>query len=526
MFGALCSNEFHDSIYNCPSSAAGEECSLYNGNFILESLGLSANWVTEPTIISIRFAVFCYLGSWIGLAFGGTEPVVSSGHARAPNNGHNHEHSVGKAIMAGLSIASLRSLDVGLHEFALDMDQRSSWGTKQLRRSIFAPITANFEAGQLNVVMGPSGCGITSLLNAVAHRLNSNFRVPYRLSGRLLLNGTEPSNTVIQSVASYVSQNDDGLPPSLTVRETLHFAAALRLPSHLSEAANRSQAEQILRKLGLKDCADIMVGNELLKGISGGEKRRVTIAVQVLMNPRILLLDEPTSGLDAFRAGSIIEVLHGLANEGQTIILSLHQSRSDIFGQFGNLLLLAKAGQPVYSGPAEDVLDYFDKCLGCRCPKNMNPADFIIDNISADTKQSKELSGTRKTHLSAEKWAAHMRETRVAVPRIADLETLKTIPEGNSNTTTPHVSVPNQRSLFKRQISKPAEIGALLRQRTGLTTSLPVLLNRGLINFRRQPPVLLGRTMQVVGLAVVITCFFAPLKSDYASIQTRVGFIQ
>ena len=84
--------------------------------------------------------------------------------------------------------------------------------------------------------------------------------------------------------------------------------------------------------MGLKDCADNLVGNDLVKGISGGEKRRVTIAVQILTDPRILLLDEPTSGLDAFTASSIMEVLQGLAQEGRTLILTIHQARSDRIG--------------------------------------------------------------------------------------------------------------------------------------------------------------------------------------------------
>ncbi len=126
----------------------------------------------------------------------------------------------------------------------------------------------------------------------------------------------------------------------------------------MSKAEKYKRAEEVLLKMGLKDCADNLVGNELVKGISGGEKRRVTIAVQILTDPRILLLDEPTSGLDAFTASSIMEVLQGLAQEGRTLILTIHQARSDLFKHFGNVLLLARGGSPVYSGPTKEMLAY------------------------------------------------------------------------------------------------------------------------------------------------------------------------
>jgi len=110
----------------------------------------------------------------------------------------------------------------------------------------------------------------------------------------MLFNGSTPSDSVVRSLCSYVTQDDDALLPSLTVRETLRYAAALRLPGTMSAAEKERRAEEIILKMGLRDCADTIIGSEFLKGISGGQKRRVTIAVQILTEPRILLLDEPT----------------------------------------------------------------------------------------------------------------------------------------------------------------------------------------------------------------------------------------
>lgn len=105
----------------------------------------------------------------------------------------------------------------------------------------------------------------------------------------MLFNGSKVSDNVIKALCSYVTQDDDALLPSLTVRETLHFAAGLRLPKWMSAKEKIQKAEDILFKMGLKHCADTMVGSEFVKGISGGEKRRVSIAVQILTEPRILL---------------------------------------------------------------------------------------------------------------------------------------------------------------------------------------------------------------------------------------------
>ena len=119
------------------------------------------------------------------------------------------------------------------------------------------------------------------------------------------------------------------------MRETLHFAAALRLPIWMSKDQKIARAESVLLDLNLRECADGFIGDMKKKGISRGEKRRVTIAVQLLTDPHVLILDEPTSGLDAFTASSIIDVLRVLAAKGKkTVILSIHHARSDLFKYF------------------------------------------------------------------------------------------------------------------------------------------------------------------------------------------------
>jgi ABC-type multidrug transport system ATPase subunit len=217
------------------------------------------------------------------------------------------------------------------------------------------------------------GSGKSSLLNILCRRLHGSLTSRYHYSGELLFNNTAPTDNVIRALTSYVVQDDTALLPSLTVRETLQFAAIIRLPPHMTKSQKVARAEEVLAQLGLRHCADTLVGSEFVKGISGGEKRRVSIAIQILTDPKILMLDEPSSGLDANTAHSMIELLEALAKEGRTIICTIHQSRSDLFPLFGNLLLLASGGRMIYSGKGEDMIGYFEHA-GFPCPTFANPA--------------------------------------------------------------------------------------------------------------------------------------------------------
>ncbi len=143
-----------------------------------------------------------------------------------------------------------------------------------------------------------------------------------------------------------------------SVRETLNTAAALRLPAGLSDDAIRDRVDAVIWALGLKDVADTRIGSEMQRGISGGEKRRVSIGVQLLTDPQLLVLDEPTTGLDSFTSHNLAQHLVQLARQGKTVILSIHQPRSDIFHLFDDILLLAR-GHIVYSvcvGAGGDLL--------------------------------------------------------------------------------------------------------------------------------------------------------------------------
>ncbi|KAH7091129.1 ABC transporter-like protein [Paraphoma chrysanthemicola] len=483
-FGALSANEFTGQFYDCPFEGGESDpaCKEYTGQFILDSLGFPDDWVWRPMLALTGYVIAFYIGAGFIFKFWSAEIVM----ARARPS--TVDASAGKEKMAEPKPGDVRTVTIRLNDFGLDIEKRSV--RKQWTKAILKPLSADFRAGSLNVIMGPSGSGKTSLLNSMAGRLKDDLSTKYKKFGSMTFNGAEPSQDVVHAICSFVTQDDDALLASLTVRETLRYAAGLRLPKWMSKEQKMQRAEQILLKMGLKDCADNLIGNDLIKGISGGEKRRVTIAVQILTEPRVLLLDEPLSGLDAFTALSIVDVLRGLAKEGRTLVVTIHQPRSDLFAHFGNILLLARGGFPIYAGPAGDMLTHF-AAQGYECPQHVNPADFALDLITVDLQhEAREVASRAKVRKLIESWNSDM-----------------------------------FRAMQAGSIATPAELGSLAREPSSFMSAYSILIRRMTRNMFRQPDIMIARIMQVVGMGIVLALYFAPLKNDYFAIQNRMGFL-
>ncbi|KTF76382.1 hypothetical protein cypCar_00034084 [Cyprinus carpio] len=171
---------------------------------------------------------------------------------------------------------------------------------------------------------------------------------------------------------------NDILMGTLTVRENLAFSANLRLSrKEYSSADKQMRVDSVIQELGLNDCADTKIGTMFLRGVSGGEKKRCSIGMELITAPSLLFLDEPTTGLDANTANSIMELLQKLSKKGKTVIFSIHQPRYSIFSQFDHLTLINK-GEITYAGAANRAISYFED-LGYKCEPFNNPADFFLD---------------------------------------------------------------------------------------------------------------------------------------------------
>ncbi|KCV68816.1 hypothetical protein H696_04233 [Fonticula alba] len=253
---------------------------------------------------------------------------------------------------------------------------------KTVEKVILDKVSGQAQPGRLLAIMGPSGGGKTSLLDSISGRLRTR-------GGTVTVNGG-PMPSHFRLLASYVMQ-DDLLFESLTPRELLTFAARVRLSSSLSTKDIRFHVERLLDRLSLTRSADTRVGqaggsgsgSRGRRGLSGGERKRVAIAYEMITNPALLFLDEPTTGLDAFMALSLIELLRSLAAEGHTVVTTIHQPSSDIFALFDDLLLVAR-GRVAFRGEASRAVDYFDS-LGYPCPTFSNPSDFFMKTLHSNT---------------------------------------------------------------------------------------------------------------------------------------------
>ncbi|KAG9275139.1 ATP-binding cassette sub-family G member 8 [Astyanax mexicanus] len=279
------------------------------------------------------------------------------------------------------------------------------WEVQGNKQTAIKDLNLRVHSGQMLAVIGSSGCGKTSLLDIITCRDEGGTKK----SGEILINGKPSTPSLVKKCIAHVRQ-DDRLLPHLTVRETLAFVAKLRLPTHFSQKQRDQRVDDVIAELRLRQCANTRVGNEYVRGVSGGERRRVSIAVQLLWNPGILILDEPTSGLDSFTAHNLIITLSRLAQGNRLILLSVHQPRSDIFQLF-DLVVLLSSGSAVYCGPAKDMVPYFTS-LGYPCPRYCNPSDYYVDLISIDRRSpEKEAACLELARILAAQFQEKVKDT-------------------------------------------------------------------------------------------------------------------
>lgn len=232
-------------------------------------------------------------------------------------------------------------------------------------------------AGESLAILGPSGSGKTTLLNLLAGRSE------HGLSGGEILFGGAPRTARTKRSVGYVMQ-DDLFFSRLTVRETLKFTARLRLPAALPLQEKEACVDSIIEELRLTRCQNTRIGDQQFdKGISGGERKRLNIANELLPNPAVLLADECTSGLDSSSAYTVIQLLRRLSRDGRTIVATIHQPSSQMFQLFDKVLLLA-SGRVAYFGTPSAVSAYFASIDFPFPDSAYNPADYMLDLIIDD----------------------------------------------------------------------------------------------------------------------------------------------
>ena len=291
------------------------------------------------------------------------------------------------------------------------------------------------------------------------------------VAGDIKINGQTVTESLFNKHCAYVMQ-EDFLWPALTVKENMVYAARLYLGESKDEVDEKVEA--LIKAVGLSSCKDTTVGNLLIRGISGGQKKRLSLAIELLKSPAVLFLDEPTSGLDSASASAIMDLVDKIATKfNKAIVCSIHQPQSRIFLSFDQIMLLAKGGI-TYFGPADKAIGYFEKNFGLECPPMTNPADYLMEITNSDFRESPE-----------------------------DVE--KLLVEWPKSEEAQQVSATIQK-LTGLQVSE----GTAKHKKLGLSEQLPILLSRTFIGYLRNPTVYLPR----VGLYFQMSMFFGVVYSN------------
>ena len=338
---------------------------------------------------------------------GTTSPSPSTHVAIDIENNNEEDNDDRVKLGIGNTTKTLPSLrEVPLVELSLTSityapSTRSSSGTKsnklkQKRTTVLSNVTTSIAPHTLSAWMGPSGCGKTSLVSVAAGLIDSNDLVD---SSSIQINGGKGS--LPKRFVGVVWQ-DDLLLSNLTVKETIRFAARLKNPMEVSNKEVEMLVDNTLSKLGLTHVQDSLIGmpggSGKSRGISGGERKRVAVAVELVARPSILILDEPTSGLDASTAHQLMVTLKSLAELGHSIAVVIHQPRTSIFNMFDNLLLLSK-GKVVYEGEPSGARQFLEACPDVgTLPPETGLADWIMDVINDDEKKDGTLPSLWKEH--------------------------------------------------------------------------------------------------------------------------------
>ncbi|KAK1571788.1 hypothetical protein Q3G72_022976 [Acer saccharum] len=378
-------------------------------------------------------------------------------------------------------------------------------------KTLLNDISGEARDGEILAVLGASGSGKSTLIDALANRIAKGS-----LKGSVTLNGEVLESRMLKVISAYVMQ-DDLLFPMLTVEETLMFAAEFRLPRTLSKSKKKMRVQALIDQLGLRNAAKTIIGDEGHRGVSGGERRRVSIGTDIIHDPILLFLDEPTSGLDSTSAFMVVKVLQRIAQSGSLVIMSIHQPSYRILGLLDRMIFLSR-GQTVYSGSPKSLPSFFAE-FGHPIPENENRTEFALDLI-------RELEGSpggTKSMVEFNKSWLNMKQSRNN--------------SSNQHETEQHYQ---QGLSLKEAISASISRGKLVSGATRNSSASPtsmvptfanpfwiemaVLSKRSILNSRRLPELFGIRLGAVLVTGFILATMFWQLDNSPKGVQERLGF--
>ncbi len=361
-------------------------------------------------------------------------------------------------------------------------------------------VTCTARPGEILAIAGPSGAGKSTLLEVLAGRIQ-----PSSPSSSILVNGLPMDMQRFRRISGYVMQ-DDALFPMLTVRETLLYSARLRLPSSVPTKEKILRVEALMTELGLSHVANTRIGNESVRGVSGGERRRVSIGVDVIHDPAVLILDEPTSGLDSAAALHVVAMLRTMAvSHNRTIILSIHQPGYQILQLIHSVLLIAH-GSVVHHGPLE-LLSSRLAAAGHLVPPQVNVLEYAIDavdSLNSDHSGILLMNGNGKVNN--------------AVPDLTLQDLFQLDP---SSTHDPADKLSPSPARDQQLDQKPDKVTFA----NSSTQEVMVLAHRFSKNIIRTRQLLIARTIQAIGAGFGLGSIYVHMGYGSRGAQERAGFL-
>lgn len=372
------------------------------------------------------------------------------------------------------------------------IDKKNNNASKMLLNGVSGCI----QPGESLAIMGPSGAGKSTLLEVLGNRLSSG-----KISGSLRYNGIRLQGMNKRQV-KFVQQQDS-LNGVLSVNETLWYASHLTQDITTTEEERKEIINDIIQILGLQSCKDTKVGNMFIKGLSGGQLRRLSIAVELIANPSVLFLDEPTSGLDSRSAFSVIEYIIKLAGVGKTIILTIHQPSTEILCKFSKLLLLS-AGKTIYLGPTSIATEYFTTVLNSPCPPFTNPSEHYIKCINVDFDDHIDITWAETQFNSS---ALGIEEKALVREWIHDSISINDIDD------------------FKDREKRYYLWGAYKKFAVPRYYQTFILLKRQLLCNLRDPGIYWVRSVLYAGLGLALSSIFYSLGTSQSSVPDRISML-
>ncbi|XP_050226195.1 ABC transporter G family member 39-like [Mercurialis annua] len=285
------------------------------------------------------------------------------------------------------------SLAFNLINYYVDMPAgMRSEGVQEKRLQLLQDVSGSFKPGILTALVGVSGAGKTTLMDVLAGRKTTGY-----IEGTLSISGYPKNQATFARISGYCEQNDIHS-PHVTVYESLLYSAWLRLSKDVDTETRKMFVEEVMELVELNSIRDALVGLPGVNGLSTEQRKRLTIAVELVANPSIIFMDEPTSGLDARAAAIVMRTVRNTVDTGRTVVCTIHQPSIDIFESFDELLLMKRGGQVIYTGPlgrhSHKLIEYFEAIPGVpKIKEGYNPATWMLDiSTTFETQQNVDFA--------------------------------------------------------------------------------------------------------------------------------------